>query len=73
MDSPVSPFYKQEPAAPSILFHRATEEIDKIITGYATPQEELFNRYLNKSPDEKEAFVLALIGQASVNRARRKP
>jgi hypothetical protein len=56
---------------PEQSFSRAVEEVDKVMTAYRLPQEELFNRYLNKNAEEKEAFVLALIGQASVNSARR--
>ena len=53
------------------IFSKATKEIEMVMAQFRCPQGELFDRYLNKNMEEKEAFVLALIGQALVNKARK--
>jgi hypothetical protein len=63
-------FYEQEPLSPGVLFVRANSEVERVLIGYKTPEQELYDRYLRKSKEEKEAFVLALIGQTLMYRKR---
>ena len=49
------------------LFASAISEINRVLLQHADPAGELFRRYIHKSGEEQEAFVLALIGQALTN------
>jgi hypothetical protein len=49
----------------------ADNEIDSVLLGHDQPEKKLFELYLAKGEDEREAMVLALIGKVMVRRFRR--
>ena len=54
-------------------FMQAALELEKVLTGFRSPADELFDRYLSKTEAEREAFVMALIGLVMLQRKRNHP